>query len=56
MGIVRPVMAEFPYAWSFYLPFVLILTLLLSASHTKLRGHCRADSACRARPVSGNAA
>ena len=26
MGIVRPVMAEFPYAWAFFVPFILIAT------------------------------
>ena len=26
MGIVRPVMAEFPYAWLFFVPFILIVT------------------------------
>ncbi len=24
MGIVRPVMAEFPYAWAFFIPFILV--------------------------------
>ena len=26
MGIVRPVMEEFPYAWAFFIPFILITT------------------------------
>ncbi len=26
MGIVRPVMVEFPYAWAFFVPFILITT------------------------------
>ncbi len=26
MGIVRPVMAEYPYAWAFFVPFILIVT------------------------------
>jgi len=26
MGIVRPVMAEHPYAWAFFVPFILIVT------------------------------
>ncbi len=26
MGIVRPVMTEFPYAWAFFLPFILCTT------------------------------
>ncbi len=26
MGIVRPVMVEFPYAWAFFVPFILIAT------------------------------
>jgi len=26
MGIVRPVMEEFPYAWAFFLPFILVTT------------------------------
>lgn len=26
MGIVRPVMAEYPAAWTFFLPFILIAT------------------------------
>jgi voltage-gated sodium channel len=25
-GVVRPVMAEYPYAWAFFLPFILITT------------------------------
>ena len=24
MGIVRPVMTEFPYAWAFFVPFIII--------------------------------
>ena len=27
MGIVRPVMEEYPYAWAFFVPFILITTL-----------------------------
>ncbi len=26
MGIVRPVMAEFPYAWAFFVPFIVVTT------------------------------
>lgn len=26
MGIVRPVMAQFPYAWAFFVPFILLTT------------------------------
>lgn len=26
MGIVRPVMAEYPYAWAFFVPFILVTT------------------------------
>ena len=26
MGIVRPVMKEYPYAWVFFVPFILITT------------------------------
>lgn len=26
MGIVRPVMEEFPYAWSFFIPFIVVTT------------------------------
>ena len=26
MGIVRPVMEEYPYAWAFFVPFILITT------------------------------
>lgn len=26
MGIVRPVMEEFPYAWAFFVPFILLTT------------------------------
>lgn len=26
MGIARPVMAEFPWAWIFFVPFILIVT------------------------------
>ncbi len=26
MGIVRPVMEVFPYAWAFFLPFILVTT------------------------------
>jgi voltage-gated sodium channel len=25
-GVVRPVMAEYPYAWAFFLPFILVTT------------------------------
>jgi len=30
MGIVRPVMEEFPYAWAFFLPFILITTFAVA--------------------------
>jgi voltage-gated sodium channel len=26
MGIVRPVMVEFPYAWAFFIPFIVCTT------------------------------
>jgi voltage-gated sodium channel len=29
MGIVRPVMEEFPYAWMFFIPFILIATFMM---------------------------
>jgi len=29
MGIVRPVMAEFPYAWAFFVPFIVIATFTI---------------------------
>lgn len=29
MGIARPVMAEFPYAWVFFIPFILIATFTM---------------------------
>jgi voltage-gated sodium channel len=29
MGIVRPVMAEFPYAWIFFIPFILVATFTM---------------------------
>ncbi len=29
MGIVRPVMEEFPYAWMFFVPFILIATFMI---------------------------
>ncbi|MDP2285216.1 MAG: ion transporter, partial [Pseudohongiella sp.] len=29
MGIARPVMAEFPYAWAFFVPFILISTFTM---------------------------
>lgn len=29
MGIVRPVMAEAPYAWLFFVPFILIATFTI---------------------------
>jgi len=29
MGIVRPVMAEFPYAWLFFIPFILVATFTM---------------------------
>lgn len=29
MGIVRPVMAEYPYAWAFFIPFILIATFTI---------------------------
>jgi voltage-gated sodium channel len=29
MGIVRPVMAEYPYAWLFFIPFILIATFTM---------------------------
>ena len=29
MGIVRPVMTEFPYAWVFFVPFILVATFTI---------------------------
>jgi voltage-gated sodium channel len=29
MGIVRPVMEEFPYAWAFFVPFILMTTFVV---------------------------
>jgi len=29
MGIVRPVMAEYPYAWVFFIPFILVATFTI---------------------------
>ncbi len=29
MGIVRPVMQEFPYAWVFFVPFVILTSILV---------------------------
>jgi voltage-gated sodium channel len=29
MGIVRPVMAEYPYSWLFFIPFILIATFTM---------------------------
>ena len=29
MGIVRPVMESFPYAWAFFVPFILIATFTM---------------------------
>ena len=29
MGIVRPVMAEHPYAWAFFVPFILVATFTM---------------------------
>lgn len=29
MGIVRPVMAQYPYAWLFFIPFILIATFTM---------------------------
>ena len=29
MGIVRPVMEEYPYAWAFFVPFILIATFTM---------------------------
>jgi len=29
MGIVRPLMAEFPYAWLFFIPFILVATFTM---------------------------
>ena len=29
MGIVRPVMREFPFAWVFFLPFILVATFMM---------------------------
>jgi len=29
MGISRPVMSQFPYAWAFFIPFILIATFTI---------------------------
>ena len=29
MGVVRPVMAEYPYAWVFFVPFILLATFTM---------------------------
>lgn len=29
MGIVRPVMETFPYAWAFFIPFIIIATFTI---------------------------
>lgn len=29
MGIARPVMEEYPYAWAFFIPFILIATFTM---------------------------
>ena len=29
MGIARPVMAQFPYAWAFFIPFILVATFTM---------------------------
>jgi len=29
MGISRPVMEEFPYAWAFFIPFILVATFTM---------------------------
>lgn len=29
MGVVRPIMAVFPYAWAFFIPFILMITYLV---------------------------
>ena len=29
MGIVRPVMQEYPYAWAFFIPFILVATFTM---------------------------
>ena len=29
MGIVRPVMDEYPYAWAFFVPFILVATFTM---------------------------
>ena len=29
MGIVRPVMEQFPYAWAFFVPFIILATFTI---------------------------
>lgn len=29
MGIVRPVMEQFPYAWAFFVPFILLTSFIV---------------------------
>jgi voltage-gated sodium channel len=29
MGIARPVMVDFPYAWAFFVPFILVATFTM---------------------------
>jgi voltage-gated sodium channel len=61
MGIVRPVMAEYPYAWVFFVPFILVTSLtvlnlfiaVIVDSMTNLRGQeaeLAAALAARAEP------
>ena len=57
MGIVRPVMAEFPHAWAFFVPFILITTfavlnlfiaIIVNAMETEHRNDMQVEAADRA--------
>ncbi len=49
MGIVRPVMAEFPYAWLFFVPFILlstyaVLNLFIGVIVSAMQGEAEAEA------------
>lgn len=61
MGIVRPVMASFPYAWAFFVPFILIVTfavlnlfiaIIVNAMHDEAQA--AAETAATAASVEGD--
>lgn len=56
MGIVRPVMEKYPYAWSFFLPFILVATftmLNLFIAVIVNAMHSETDEAAEKRAVEG---